>query len=214
MMEDSTKETNNVLFDALTRGDVSIWDFILFDQTQEAETYIGMLQSKDDSSTEGKEMLTARVLDARVEASVRFNFINPLVGQHGYLHIRYAQSTNSYASYVLLKGSTPLHYAVQLQHHKLLKILLESGCDLSALDEKNQTAYRMARINNDEGSVAVFQQHRNFGYQLRKQARLNEHINNSYMQLQGAFSHAQEVVQNLERVRQNLMAQLVCFFSP
>ena len=39
---------------------------------------------------------------------------------------------------------------------------------MSSLDEKNQTAYRMARLNNDEKAITIFQQHRNFGYQLRR----------------------------------------------
>ena len=167
--------SDTAIFDALTQGNVSIWDFILFNQLPEAQAYINMLQVKDDTHSldiinENNQelMLIQRVLDARVETSVRFSFINPLVGQHGYLHISNSKSSNKLASYVLLKGSSPLHFAVHLQHHSFIKLLLEAGCDMSALDEKNQTAYRMARLNNDEKAITIFQQHRNFGYQLRR----------------------------------------------
>ena len=51
----------------------------------QAKAYINMLQVKDDLCSEEKEMLTQKVLDARVESSVRFKFINPLVGMSVFL---------------------------------------------------------------------------------------------------------------------------------
>lgn len=74
-------------------NNVSIWDFILFNQVGELQSYIQMLQSKDDAAAEDKDMICQKVLDGRVENSVRFQFENPLVGMAPIFRIQHDRST-------------------------------------------------------------------------------------------------------------------------
>lgn len=70
---------------------------------------------------------------------------------------------------VILKGSTPLHFAVFLRQTDCVQVLLQAGSDPSLMDEHSQTAYKLAREMKDEKIIALFQQHRLFAHRLRKQ---------------------------------------------
>ena len=188
---------------------MSIWDFILFGQTAELQAYVNMLQERDDAAQEEKDVVMPKVLDSRVEQSVRFEFVNPLVGQHGYLHVLRDKCANKACKDVVLKGSTPLHFAVFLRLPDAVQVLLQAGSDPSLLDEQHQTAYRHARAANDERIVALFQQHRLFAHRLRKQARtLSIECEQSRKHI-AQFQHDTRV---LTTVRQTLMAQVVALW--
>ena len=118
-----------------------------------------------------------------------------------------AKSTNKQAKEILLKGSTPLHFAVHMQSPQQVQCLLQAGADASMLDEKNQTPYRLARVLNDEKIVAIFQQHRLFAHRLRVQTR------SVALEVEAGRKHIaqfQTDTRVLTQVRQTLMAQLVC----
>jgi hypothetical protein len=44
------------------------------------QAYINMMQERDDLAANDKDVVTPKILDGRVEQSVRFQFVNPLVG--------------------------------------------------------------------------------------------------------------------------------------
>jgi hypothetical protein len=44
-----------------------------------------MMQDKDDAAADEKDVITPKILDGRVETSVRMQFVNPLVGMY---HVR------------------------------------------------------------------------------------------------------------------------------
>ena len=190
-------------------NNISIWDFILFNQVGELQNYINMLQSKDDNTVDDKDLLCQKVLDSRVESSVRFLFQNPIVGQHGYTHVSLAKSPSRYAEVVVVKGSTPLHYAVHLRHDACISVLLEAGADASIIDELHQTPYRLARIVKDDKIAASFQQFRPYGCKLRKQYRLAVvEVESSRKKL----AQFQADVAVLTQVRATLMAQVVALW--
>jgi hypothetical protein len=165
-----------------------------------------MLQERDDAAAEEKDVVMPKVLDARVEQSVRFEFTNPLVGQHGYLHVLRDKNPSKLSKEVVLKGSTPLHFAVFLRATDAVQVLLQAGSDPSLMDENNQTAYKIARESKDEKLIALFQQHRLFAHRLRKQARLLATECESSRKHLAQFQHDTRV---LTTVRQTLMAQVV-----
>jgi hypothetical protein len=118
----------------------------------------------------------------------------------------HAKSANKAAHEVLIKGSTPLHFAVHMRLWEQVQTLLQAGSDPSLMDEKNQTAYRLARVLNDDKIVWVFQQHRLWSHRLRKSARqLANEAETSRKQL---IQYASDTKQ-LHSVRQTLMAQVV-----
>lgn len=67
------------VLDRESSSSISIWDYILSNQLNELQTYVTLLQSKDDALEE-RECLTQKIIDGRVESSVRFEFQNPIVG--------------------------------------------------------------------------------------------------------------------------------------
>ncbi len=110
------------------------------------------------------------------------------------------------AKEVLLKGSTPLHFAVHMRSPQQVQCLLQAGADPSMLDEKNQTAYRYARVLNDENIVVIFQQHRLYAHKLRVQTRAKE------VELDQAKRHILQFQADqkvLTHVRKTLMTQVV-----
>ena len=184
------------------------WDLILHFQTSELTNYLHLLQSKDDRATD-KDAVTQRVLDARVETSVRFDFQNPIVGQHGYTHKDGVRSQNKWAQEVVLKGATALHYAVHLGNEQALNVLLEAGADASLMNERNETPFLVAKMRGDEKIMAVFQQFRPYACKLRKQFRLAvaevEASRKSIQQFQADIGI-------LSQVRATLMAQVVALW--
>eukprot|EP00455_Lapot_gusevi_P034044 TRINITY_DN3744_c0_g1_i1.p1 TRINITY_DN3744_c0_g1~~TRINITY_DN3744_c0_g1_i1.p1 ORF type:complete len:883 (+),score=279.41 TRINITY_DN3744_c0_g1_i1:132-2780(+) len=188
---------------------ISIWDFVLYGQHQELQSYIQLLHERDDVMADEKGDLTQRILEQRVESSVRFKFINPVIGQHGYLHVNAPKSANKYAKEITLKGTTPLHYAAHLRLAECCQVLLQGGADPSLMDEKDQTPYRLARLTKDERLISVFLQHRAQPHRIRKQLRSYVQEVESSRKRLVQFEHDVAV---LTHVRQTLMAQVVALW--
>ena len=105
---------------------VSHWDFMLFRQPDALQHYLSRLSAVDarDGTT-----LVSKVLDQRVEQSVRFRFYNPVIGSHGYHHVLVEPRG---AGQTVPKGSTPLHFAVRQRLARCATILCELGADVTA----------------------------------------------------------------------------------
>ena len=94
---------------------VSLWDFIIQRRADGVLKYLERMNSQD---ARDNTSLVSRILDQRVEQSVRFSFYNPVIGQHGYRHI---------LSDVPLcpKGTTSLHLAVLVRDAPCVTALLQ-----------------------------------------------------------------------------------------
>lgn len=110
---------------------------------------------------------------------------------------------------MVLKGSSPLHFAVHLRYAEIVAFLLEAGSDPSLLNEKHETPYRLARIINDDRLIAVFHHFRSFSCKLRKDIRLaTSEIESSRKKL----AQYQADISVLTQVRATLMAQVVALW--
>ena len=118
---------------------VSLWDIILKNNPIECEKY---LSSIAEAEYNDNIFLMAKILDQRVNTSSRFKFYNPVIGSHGYFHI--LTENDNFVAY-LTPNSTPLHYVVELKSYGVIPILLKYCSDLTLTDEKERTAYYIAK---------------------------------------------------------------------
>eukprot|EP00455_Lapot_gusevi_P028389 TRINITY_DN3028_c0_g2_i1.p1 TRINITY_DN3028_c0_g2~~TRINITY_DN3028_c0_g2_i1.p1 ORF type:complete len:481 (-),score=100.95 TRINITY_DN3028_c0_g2_i1:148-1542(-) len=153
---------------SMSGGPVSLWDFILNQQVEDLAEYLELLcenEEKNEKSPESNQ-LVSRILDQRVEQSVRFKFFNPVVGRHGYYHVLTENN-----KMIVSRGTTPLHFAVHCGAAKCLTLLLQNCADSTAQDENNFTAYRIACEKKDQELLNVFRSHRDFQHSQRRRLR-------------------------------------------
>lgn len=71
------------------------------------------------------------------------------------------------------RGSTPLHYAVQVQNTSLIHVLMEAGADPRITDNHGQTPLAVARALADRPTVALLTDYQDLDW-LLAQARLDD----------------------------------------
>jgi hypothetical protein len=112
----------------------SLWDFIFQKKADGVKSYLDVLAARD--AAEGTTLVN-RILDQRVEQSVRFKFYNPVMGQHGYHHVL------STPALLAPKGSSPLHWAIIMRDPACMTVLLNFCADVTCQDENGITPYRL-----------------------------------------------------------------------
>ncbi len=178
---------------------VSLWDIILYAEPDQLAQYITFLSLRDTeaerrAAAEGLappkyDDLTLRVLDQRVEQSLRFKLQVPVFGSHGYQHVLLADENAVRLSPLLAplaslayapKGATPLHFVVMLHAQEGLspahraafalcaRRLVEAGADFSLTVEPNLNALLFATELKNVEMAALLRGYRGYHQKVRR----------------------------------------------